>query len=547
MRFLIFLTLILSGELFAFQSSVIDPVYDRLDSMAIDKLVEKYLVSPAQTVDEKKEWILSLYFKSERARFDQKPHLELEFLEKATRPCDLARMQVDDSLSLACTLVYSRRAHEATGFEKLKYFQTAIQTFEKAQKSSSDRAEMYYVEGRLLLNLAEPLEPRLGKSILAFQILLRMRPDLSQSTFWITEAYSLNGSKNGYEENLALALKEKNIRTLLTFSKGTRASRRYLEGSHFGNRLGLFANSIDGLGVAYAVWDDKLWDHERNARISVFATTQKSFGGKIHYEDGALIAPYTLRFGTSIDQMLAEFYGVGIDTTSSERSQYKRQALSSHFELSHPLLDSLTFSLGWEIYQRHLTSLEGGPHANLSELYGENIFFSGGYFGLSYDTLLSEDYSREGMRLRFKASFPTEKFLSSYTFQKWNADGEIHTNVSGVLLKAKVASQLTSGNTPFDGLVSVEALELSGVRKQRYRDTHLSGASLEAKRAVYGPFVLGAYATSVLPALDFAKAKVGGGGLLEVFLTSYRKRQARLEVGALGNEFVFNLDLGMSL
>lgn len=541
------LLLLFTFPLIAAPVTVLDPAYDKLDLEALNHSVQKFRVKAATTPDEKNEELLAYFFLAERAYFEEQPHTYFSNLNKAEKICELNAVQdVHARFSLSCALLYGELSLYKTAFSRLVYMQKAKASLAKAKQV--EPAELFYVEGRLQLAEADPILPKVAKSVFNFQLLLRAKPEITQTSYWIAHAYHLSGNTNAFKENLIEALKANNLRTKLKYGRSKSIEREYHEGIDFGGQFALFASQLDGLGALYRVWDERIFDKRRDAEILLSATTRKNFGLKLDYGDREVIEDYRLGVGTSFQYRFDEFYGLGLTSAPSDKSVFRIQTWDSYLSFSRELVENFHINIGWTFHQRHTGELVEGPFASYSALSGENLFYSGGYFKGEFNLLESEDYSLSGGRLRVKGFFPTKDLLSNVSFQKWNIDGQMHTSFFGVLAKLQLATALVTEDAPLDALVEVKSdLHVPGVRPSRYRDKHLSGAALEFKRKVFGPFVLGAYATTVLSKLDFNTMEKGAGGLLEVYLTRRKEKQARLEMGAFNGEFTFGLDLGFGL
>ncbi len=542
------LLLLISFPLLAAPVSVLDPAFDRLDRDALNRTIEKYKLKAPLTAEEKNEEVLNYFFLAERAYFESQPHEYAFYLNKAEKICELNQLEeVSARFTLSCALVYSELSQSETAFSKLIHIQKANALLLKAKKQV-DPSEVYYVEARVLLASSEPVAPRLGKSILNLQMLLRTHPELSETSYWITYAYQLSGNVSAFNENRTLALKANNLRSQLKYGRTQTHLRAFNQGVNFGNRFGLYASQLDGVGALYKIWDDKIFDQRRAAAITLNASTRKNLGAKIQYKDAEVIEDYQWGIGTGVAYSVDEYFGLGMDSKSDDKSIYRFQTWNSHFEFTRELVPNFDLSIGWAFHQRHLSDLIEGPLATLANLSGDNQFYSGGYLRAELNLLEAEDYSLSGGRVRLRGYFPAKDLLSNCSFQKWNMDAEIHTHFWATLFKLALATSSVSDDAPFDALVEVKSdLYLPGVRASRYRDKHLSGGALELKHKLMGPFVLGAYSSAVTSQFDLSKSKVGFGGLLEVYLTSLKTKQARVEVGSFNGEFIFALDLGLGL
>lgn len=505
----------------------------------------KLLLAPSSALD----LAFLEFFLSEGYGLEERIHRSNEYLQKVIERCEsgglrLTSLQEKGRAHLLCALVRALSIREGVTF-----FQTA--SVAKLQQdpglaAETDLADRLYADGRIFVLLPPAYGQNYAKSLLAFEMLRRLRPDLLSPTFWLGRIHQQRGSHEKAKElyQKASATHSPDPRVAYFYEHGKfRKIKIHSDGLGFGVHPFAYFSSSQGLGAGLGAHDDRLFDTARSAAVSLSASTRKNIVGEGRYSESALFQDIQLELHARFFNGSEDFYGVGINSKKEDRSQLVLGRWNFGMSVRRELFDTFYFRLGWQMASMRLTSGGGRVFDSSNLPDGSGSSDSGPFSELGWDSRDSENDPYRGGSLFVRGYFPTKGFGSDRTYEVWALGAHYYKSFAyrqTLGFHAGIASLFKDpsfSSYPRFG----EDVYLRGVRVGRFQDKNAFGVMADYRGHLWSSIHWVAFATigRVAPELGElfkTPVKAGGGGGLRFQISSDRSRFAGVEVGVFASE-----------
>lgn len=518
-RFFLFLAFTIQIHSFAGRGlSFLHPAFNRLDLRELETL--------QKTNSEEKELIL--FFKAESLFLQGRIQASEEILNSILKTCDGAVLKKDfekkEALCFLSELGFSSEA-EGLGFhfqkEKIQKVLGAIQskkfTFE----------ERAYLEGRILWRLPEAMGGSASKSLLGWESLRRLRPDLTSADFFMGQIYENQNKRNLAEEAFKRALSRNPPDPRAVLARAPESIP--MKGRFY---FGVIANPAGGAGITIGRRDDRLLDSDRKLDVAISAQSRAVYSGRLFYQDKESLAPVWLMGRLLAASEIDQFFGLGGRSklnNLTEISQTRSQgALGFRRWFSQFYVEA---TVGF--FLREPSSITGIESSNVEIRAQQQSFISGLELGIKkpydFDLFLQLSGARRGI-------------LSTHSFELIRLGLQKDFSVgSSSQLRLRTLFRGINGQNPFGMLSQLSGnVSLPGVRVGRFREQMAWHATADWETPLWGEFsgeVFGNVASlgTSIDQLKRGPFLTGGGIALLIGTGAFR---SRLEVGHFAGETV---------
>jgi hypothetical protein len=536
---LFFLGFFLSWSLPA--ESFHSPPFENLSREALEQGV---VLAPSSSPTQKNSALLHRLFFAELLYWEGRLHEARAQEESAQSLCE--ELIPEGRMALACALLRARKVESVISFFRQKQLQLIEKDLERAKSGAADPADRFYAEGRIFSELPPGYGRDFSRANLAWQSLRRLHPELSSTDFWIFHSLKLEGKVKRAEALLEEGLKQTGSNSrwrLWKKAAETKEIRPVTEGASFGWGIGLFISPQKGLGAVLGATDDRIFDADRSAELSIWGSVQKNYGATTRIVDASTFSDTPVTLSIDLEKAETDFYGLGIHSSLSNKIllnafRYKGRLYATQFFLEHFFL-----RVGYRL---------GGMDGN--SIRGMNAFHSGVTGELGFQSEDDQDNPQTGALVSLAGYFPTEGLGSSSTFEEWQGKARFTSAFSSRLTASVHAEALhTRKNVPFGALPRLRGeIDLPGIREGRFLEKNIGAAWGELKYEIWGPFAVGGFATTATAHENFSDLlksswKAGGGILIEGRNSRARRRHFRTEIGIFAGEVTVSGSIGFRL
>lgn len=548
----------------AFSQSFTDPLYESLNSTALrveyQRLTAIENPSPSETLNK----LQTGFFLAEALGFAEAIHEKSTVLEKLEATCTeqlavkftfFKEVNERAAAAFTCALIANEQLGRVIQFSQAGYASRIHAYMAIGNEAKGENVDRLYAEGRLYYRLPASLGGRAGKSLLAWQFLKRLSPAASSVDFWLGHAHLKRGDEKKARKSFEAALGRKDPRALAYFGDAHFARNPdHLDGLSWGLRPALFLSPVAGFGGVLHYHDDRLWDTKRSGVFSVMGSTQGSYGIGFLVTDKQSFERSEINFGMDFGVYNHEFYGLGMQTAFSDRSQLKTQQFSGRLSFTRSFWDYLFLEVGWLFEAHNVRSVQGTSFQSANLTDKTQSFGTGPYGRFAYDDRDSRVEPRRGFLAQVEAQFPTRGLGSQRSFERWSVGGEGHVPL-GLLhgLHFQLGAQWLRGDAPYGWYPRLNGRwSLPGVRRDRFQEKAVALASAEYRYRLLEAFSLAGFLTAGRVAdtpggLFSFPYHVGAGLALAVHPSDLYSPSVRLEFGVFGRETVFQVTGSASL
>ncbi|MFM8269253.1 MAG: tetratricopeptide repeat protein [Pseudomonadota bacterium] len=507
--FLLFSLIFQVGCSVALGLSFLEPAFNRLDPFELETLQKKY----PQDSD------LILFFKAESLYLRGKIRASDDLLSEILRNCS-PKKQI---LCFLSELGFSSETKRIALHFQTEKIKRALEAIQNKTLSFEERA---YLEGRILWRIPEELGGSVSKSLLGWESLRRLRPELSSASFYMGQIYESQGKQELAQNAFKQALNQTppDSRTLLIQTPGAIPVR----GRFY---FGVVGNPAGGAGITLGRRDDRFLDTQRKIEVSISAQSRGVYSGRLSYEDWESLKPLWLLGRLVAASEIDQFFGFGdqskitrlteIDQSRSQGSVGIRRWFS-HFYFQG--------DLGW--FLREPSFVTGAEAANPELRLRQQSLIPSLELGVqesAFDIFLQVSGAQKG-------------FGSTHSFEviKIGAQKNISMGDS-TQLTLRTGFRGIFGEKPFGMLSQLSGnVSLPGVRRGRFRDPLAWHATAEWTLPLWQEFSGEVFAqiASVGPSgKELARGPfLLGGGL--ALLIGRGGFQSRVELGNFAGETV---------
>lgn len=457
--------------------------------------------------------------------------------------------------AFTCALIANEQLGRVIQFAQAGYASRIHAYMSIGNEAKGQNVDRLYAEGRLYYRLPSSLGGRVGKSLLAWQFLKRMLPTASSVDFWLGHVHLKRGDEEKARKSFEVALARKDPRALAYFGESHFVRNPdHVDGLSWGLRPALFLSPVAGFGGALRYYDDRLWDSKRRGAFSVLGSTQGSYGVGLFVADNETISQSEISLALDFGVYNHEFYGLGMQTAFSDRSQLKTQQFSGRLSFVRSFWDYVFLEIGWLFEAHNVKSVQGTSFQSATLTDKTQSFGTGPYGRLGYDDRDSRVDPRRGFLAQVEAQFPTRGLGSQRSFERWSAGGEGHLPLgSSHGLHFQLGVQWVRADAPYGWYPRLNGRwVLPGVRRDRFQEKAVSLASAEYRYRLLDSFSLGGFLTAGRVAetpggLFNFPYHLGAGLALAVHPSDLYSPAVRLEFGVFGRETVFQVTGSASL
>jgi len=543
----LFLSLALLCDL-AFSNPFLSPRFEHLELEVLSKAYNALKKDNPSSF----EFILLELFLGEIHRWKGKIHQSGSFLKKAEERCDLFsnppsfKDPESSRIYLACAIVYADNLVGANAFRRLRLVQKSQASLYKGLTTSENREEQLYAKGRVYYLLPPSMGQDFGKSLLAFQILRRLKPKLSSPNFWLARIYQLQGNEKKAKVfyKKALAFQPADRRALFFFPKGEfYRAKRHVDEASSGFNPAIFYLPTQGVGLSLVYWDKRLFDTFRSASIHLRASTKQTYVFGLEFEDDKSISGLKIESELTVHREIEEFHGLGISSPSNKLSDLTNLKLVAALGIRRDIGRYWYVGGGWRVAHHQLQQAPGVAVTSLPILDLTSSFHMGPYLVVGFDSRDSHALAYRGVHASVKTYLARRAWGSERDFEVWRLFGE--SNLALNLrhhLCFQIGTVLTSGEVPFSVYPRLGGSFTSlGVRRGRFQDRNLLLGQAEYRWRVWNPLSVAVFGSAgtvaaTLSDLFTSPYKLGVGGALLLHLSHHRKQNLRVEIGHFGGD-----------
>jgi len=503
---------------FSFGLTFLEPAFNRLDP------VELKALQKANPQDR----LLILYFEAEALYWRGQIQASQEALNSVNSECERTPTQsLSDRKAILCYLSELGFSYE---FEPLKRYFEKGKT-EKVLKALQSKVfsfeERAYLEGALLWRIPEALGGNAGKSLLGWESLRRLRPDLSSADFFMGQIHLGRGRRKLAEEAFERALNHNPPDPRARLIKKPEALP--MKGRFY---LGVVGNPAGGTGIVIGRRDDRLLDTDRQLDVSISAQSRGVYFGRIFYQDKEALEPLWLIGRVVAASEIDQYFGMGARASAGNLTEIS-QARSEGSVGVRKWFSSLYGEVGLGWYLRDPSSVIGADSSNGNLRTQQKSVIPSFEVGIK-DKKLFEGFLQVGVSAK--------GWASSHSFEVYRLGLRkdfLLTSESTLLLESQV--RFLTGQKPFGMLSQVSGnLSVPGVRRGRFRENAAWYGTAEWQWAFWQDFSIGVFGTlasvgASFDSLGSGPFLSGGGAAVTIGRGNFK---SRIELGRFAGETV---------
>lgn len=498
--------------------SFLDPAFNRLDPSELKALHKS----------NQHDYALIRYFEAEALFLRRKVQASQEILESLKKTCAGSFSKTQSKrIEVLCflgELGFSVESERLAFHLKKERIQKTLEALKSNQFSFEERA---YLEGRLLWRIPAELGGSSSRSLLGWESLRRLRPELSCADFFISQIYEKEGKRKLSEDAFERALNHSPPdprAQLVRTPVGIPVKGRFY--------FGVLGYPAGGAGITIGRRDEHFLDTDRELDVSISAQTRGVYLGRCSYEDRVSLEPTWIMGRLLAASEIDQFFGLGSEsrlTSLTEISQARSQgSIGFRRWFSNFYLEA---ALGW--FLREPSSVTGSESSNPEVRARQQ----------SLMPMFEVGFKEKNKYAAFlQVSGAKQDLASSHSFQVYRLGLQ---RVMGLgdesVLDLKTQIRGMTGQNPFGMLSQLSGnMPVPGVRMGRFRGNWAWYATAEWQTPIWEEFsgaVFGNIASLGSSFSDFSKGTLltGGGGALVVGRRSF---QTRLEIGHFSGETV---------
>ena len=498
--------------------SFLDPAFNRLDPLELRKLRSS----------EPQDKYLLLYFEAEALYLRGKIHAAEELLSHLKDLCSERHSPKEqprrDVVCFLSDLGFSPEV-KAVGLHFRKdEVQKVLKVIQSKPFSFEEKA---YLEGRILWRIPSALGGDAGKSLLGWESLRRLRPDLSCSDFFMSQIYESQGNQHLSAQALqrALAQRPPDPRALLSRKQGDDS----LESRFY---FGVVGSPAGGAGILVGKRDERLWDTRRKLDVAISAQSRGVTMGRLFYEDKESWEPFVLSARLLAVSEIDQYFGLGPQSKLNQLTEVSQARSQGSLGVRRWFSEAYAeAAVGW--FLREPSSVSGFDASNSSLRERQGSFISSLEIGVG---------QKMGFHAFLQVAAAAKGIASTHSFEVYRLGIEKDFQMkSNQLIHLKSGFRALTGQKPFGMLSQLSGnVSLPGVRSGRFRDGMAWHATGEWQWSPWREISLAAFGNmaslgNALDQLAHGRFLTGGGAALLVGKGSFR---SRLEVGYFAGETV---------
>jgi len=498
--------------------SFLHPAFNRLDLTELKELQKS----------ESKDQELVLYFEAEALYWRGQLHGSDALLNSLKDRCRETR-SADKSpqKEVVCFLAELGFGSEdrALGLHfKKEQILKVLNSIESKRFSFEEKA---YLEGRILWKIPSALGGNAGKSLLGWESLRRLRPDLSCANFFMSQIYESQNKHQLARLSLQRALEHQpaDARAVLSRSQGDISGE---QGFYFG----LIGSPAGGAGILIGKKDERLSDTQRKIEVAISAQSRGVYYGRLNYEDKETLEPFLLEGRLVAASEIDQFFGMGSQSNLNQLTEVSQSRSQGSLGLRRWFSSFYAdAALGW--YLREPSAVTGfdANNAGLRERQGSLI----SHFELG----LKEP---RGFHSFLRVSSAARGFASTHSFEVYRAGlKQLVPITEQHQLALETGFRGVTGQKPFGMLSQLSGnVFIPGVRSGRFRDDMVWHATAEYQWSLGREFTLVGFGNMAslgksMDELVHSRFLTGTGAALIIGKGGF---QSRIEAGYFAGETV---------
>ncbi|NBX76395.1 MAG: hypothetical protein EBQ92_07555 [Proteobacteria bacterium] len=498
--------------------SFLHPAFNRLDPIELKNL----------RTSEPKDKDIILYFEAEALYLRGKIHAAEGILNSLKESCREKRSPLEpirrEVVCFLSELGFGADANSVGLHFRKEEIQRVLKAIQGKAFSFEERA---YLEGRILWQIPSALGGDPSKSLLGWESLRRLRPDLSCSDFFMSQIYKMQG--NHQLSNRALK------RALTHQPPDPRAQLfRQQADQSFESRFyfGVVGSPAGGVGILIGKRDERLWDTRRKLDVSISAQSRGVTLGRLSYEDRETWEPFILSGRLLASSEIDQFFGLGPQTKLTQLTEVSQARSEGSLGVRRWFSEVyVEAAIGW--FLREPSSVSGFDTTNLSLRERQASLISSFEVGAG---------DRTATHAFIQVLAAAKGRASTHGFEVYRLGLERNIRIeNNHLLHLATGLRAVTGQKPFGMLSQMSGnVLLPGVRSGRFRDEMAWHATGEWQWDVWREFTVAAFGNiaslgNSLDRLAHGRFLTGGGAALIVGKGSFR---SRLEAGYFAGETV---------
>lgn len=536
----------------AFGLSFNDAVFDRLDINQIDRRRSELRQLPAPGKAQIAELLLYDLFAFEARDFSGKIHDGAAILDSILDRCEKAAQSnfteagekpIQGLTAQVCAIANAEASIRSHSWSATSRAKRAYEAYNLSLLSSEGQADRLYTEGRVFYLLPPVAGQNPGRSLLAFQMLFRMSPELQAPNFWLARIHDYQGNVSAADDffEKVRANNPKDARLSLYHGEnGYWRRREAVEGVSYGLAPTLFYSPSFGAGLLVGWHDDRLGDLERSLSLTGLLTSRGNVGGGAEYQDGELFRDPIVKAGASYEMRTDDYFGLGSATPLSARQSYDYHEAQVELSAVRRFWSHFSFELGMRL--KSFSPTGGGV--------GSSTHAMGPFVSFSYDTRNSAFDTDSGTLVVVSGDFPTTVLGSEVEFEGWELRAEQTFRLASKhRLRLRAVTGAVSTGVPLPWYPSLSrGLRLPATRSGRFRDRAVLGGFFEYQMNVTRALAVVGYAGVGSQASEWGKLfqssfPWAGGGGIRWKTGTLSSTSVRLDLTRFGDEWLMQANI----